>query len=181
MKLTLTHAADDVAALALEPGGEPHAARLATLDDDAPVTVVLADDHPLFRRSMARAIAGHPGLRLLAEAGDGHAALELVEALRPDVAVLDHRMPGLTGVEVCARLNDAAEPPATAVLLLSAFEDGEIVADAVRCGAAGYVGKTESRRQVCQAVVEVGRGGVAFTDRTVLGFNRATRRAARSG
>jgi two-component system nitrate/nitrite response regulator NarL len=150
-------------------------------DLDRPVTVVLADDHALFRRGMARAIERHPNLRLVAQAGDGREALELVEALQPDVAVLDHRMPHLTGVEVCARLHDAPEPPATAVLLLSAFEDGDIVADAVRCGAAGYVGKTESQRDVCRAIEDVGRGGLAFTERTTAGFNRATRGHARSG
>ncbi len=145
----------------------------AALADLEPVTVLIADDHPLFRRGKARAITRAPGLRLVAEAADGREALELLEAIEPDVAVLDHRMPGLTGVEVCAALHARATPPATAVLLLSAFEDGSIVAEAVRCGAAGYVGKTESQGAICRAIEEVGRGGIAFTDRTAAGFNRA--------
>jgi len=145
-------------------------------DAFAPVTVLIADDHPLFRRGMARAVARHPGLRLVAEAQDGREALELIDALEPDVAVLDHRMPGLTGVEVCAALAAREDPPPTATLLLSAFEDGEVVADAVRCGAAGYVGKTEPQSVVCRAIEDVGRGGIAFTERTTAGFNRALRR-----
>jgi DNA-binding NarL/FixJ family response regulator len=75
------------------------------------------------------------------------------------------------------RLHSREETPGTAVLLLSAFEDGEIVADAVRCGAAGYLGKAESQARVCAAIEEVGRGGMAFTDRTTAGFNRALRRS----
>ncbi len=141
----------------------------------APVTVVVADDHPLFRRGVARAVQRHPGLKLLAEAADGREALELIDALEPDVALLDHRMPGMTGVEVCAALHARETPPGTAVLLLSAFEDGAIVADAVRCGAAGYVGKTETLDGVCAAVEEVGRGGLAFTERTTAAFNGALR------
>jgi two-component system nitrate/nitrite response regulator NarL len=163
MDLSLTHAAD-VATLAL-------GTRAA-----GPLTVVIADDHDRFRTGIARAIGRRSDLRLLAEARDGDEALDLVRALRPDVAVLDHRMPGLTGVEVCAALQDDEDLAGTAVLLLSAFEDGEIVADAVRCGAAGYVGKTESHRRICDAIAEVGGGGIAFTDRTAAGFNRALRR-----
>ena len=141
--------------------------------DTEPVTVLVADDHPLFRRGVARAIARNPMLRLVAEAQDGAEAIELIDALDPDVAVLDHRMPELTGVEVCARLHARDEPPRTALLLLSAFEDGEIVAEAVGAGAAGYIGKTASQAEITEAIEQVGRGGIAFTPRTAEGFNRA--------
>ncbi len=153
----------------------PETATEALLDGPEPVTVLIADDHPLFRRGIARAVARQPGLKLVAEAQDGREALELIDALEPDIAVLDHRMPELTGVEVCAALGAREAPPPTALLLLSAFEDGEIVADAVRCGAAGYVGKSESQGTICRAIEEVGRGGIAFTERTTAGFNRALR------
>ena len=154
------------------------AAELPSFEHE-PLTVLVADDHPLFRGGIARAIARHPMLRLVAEAQDGAQAVELIDALEPDVAVLDHRMPAMTGVEVCALMHAREEPPGTALLLLSAFEDGEIVAAAVGAGAAGYVGKTASQAEICEAIEQVGRGGIAFTRRTTEGFNRALRRRGR--
>lgn len=143
---------------------------------EAPLRVLIADDHPLFRRGTARAIDRQPGFELVGEAMDGHEALALIAALEPDVAVLDQRMPGLTGVEVCAELRRSANPPPTRVLLLSAFEDAEIVSAAVTGGAAGYVGKTASQGELCAAIERVGRGGIAFTAGAAEGVNRAFRR-----
>ncbi len=140
-----------------------------------PLTVLIADDHPLFRRGVARAIGRRPGLTLVGEALDGREALELIDVLRPDVAVLDHRMPGLTGVEVCTALRERPDPPPTALLLLSAFEDTGIVADAVAAGAAGYVGKTASQGAICEAIERVGRGELAFTEATADGLEAALR------
>jgi two-component system nitrate/nitrite response regulator NarL len=130
--------------------------------EDEPLTVLIADDHPLFRRGLARAIRRAPGLELVAEATDGREALALIGALDPDVAVLDHRMPELSGVDVCAQLRLRPERGRTNVLLLSAFEDREMVAAAVAGGAAGYVGKGASQGEICEAIERVGRGELAF-------------------
>lgn len=124
--------------------------------------VLIADDHPLFRRGMSRAVLRRPGLELVGEAVDGRDALALIAALDPDVAVLDFRMPELSGVDVCAQLRLRPEPPRTAVLIVSAFEDAALVSAAVSCGAAGYVGKTASQGEICAAIETVGRGGIAF-------------------
>jgi two-component system nitrate/nitrite response regulator NarL len=141
------------------PGGEP-------------LRVLIADDHPLFRRGVARAVARHPGLTLVGEAQDGREAIELIDLLEPDVAVLDQRMPHATGTEVVAALHARPEPPATALLLLSAFEDVELVAGAVRAGAAGYVGKTASQGEICDAILAAGDGGLVFADETLPAVNR---------
>ena len=130
--------------------------------EQAPVSVLIADDHPLFRRGIARAIHRHPALELVAEAADGEEALELIALFEPDVAVLDHRMPGLSGVAVCAALRRRPTRLRTAVILLSAFEDADIISAAVRSGAAGYLGKSASQGAICDAIERVGRGGVAF-------------------
>lgn len=141
-----------------------------------PLRVVVADDHPLYRRGIARAVARHPQLVLVGEAENGDDALALIAALQPDVAVLDHRMPGLTGTEVCELMHDSDDPLPTAVLMLSAFEDDDLVWNAVGSGAAGYIGKSASHREVCEAILEVGSGGVAYTERTAAavdaGFDR---------
>jgi two-component system nitrate/nitrite response regulator NarL len=134
----------------------------ATAVSGRPLSVLIADDHPLFRRGIARAIRHDPHLELVGEAVDGREAISLIAALDPDVAVLDHRMPGLSGVEVCARMRRRPDPPTTAFLLLSAFEDAEIVRVAAASGAAGYFGKTASQGEICAAIERVGHGGRAY-------------------
>jgi len=137
----------------------------------AVLRVVVADDHPLFRQAVCGAIDRHPGLALVGEAADGHEALALIDALEPDVAVLDHRMPGLSGAAVCEALQAREDRPATALLILSAFEDGELVWGAVSAGAAGYIGKSASQPAICDAIERVGRGGIAFTEATGRGVS----------
>jgi two-component system nitrate/nitrite response regulator NarL len=128
----------------------------------AQLRVLVADDHPLFRRGIARMIERQPGLELVAEACDGHDALELIHVLRPDVAVLDVRMPRLSGIEVCLALQGDPGAPPTALLMLSAFDDAALVWDAIAAGAAGYIGKDAAQADVCAAIQEVGRGGSAY-------------------
>jgi two-component system nitrate/nitrite response regulator NarL len=152
----------------------------------AVLRVVVADDHPLFRQAVCGAIERHPGLALVGEAADGEEALALIDALEPDVAVLDHRMPGLSGAQVCEALQARDSRPATALLMLSAYEDGELVWGAVSAGAAGYIGKGASQAAICDAIEQVGRGGIAFTPTTGRGisdgfaqhFGRETARGA---
>jgi two-component system nitrate/nitrite response regulator NarL len=127
-----------------------------------PVTVLIADDHPLFRRGMARAVRRDPALELVGEATDGREALDLIAALRPAVAVVDQRMPELTGIDVCAQLRLAPDGVPTRVVVLSAFDDEELVRAAVAAGAAGYLSKTAGHRDVCAAIEHVARGGLAF-------------------
>ena len=153
--MTATEVPVAAAPAAATAGGAP-AGRLE------PLTVLVADDHPLFRRGIARAVSRHPNLTLVAEAADGREALALITAMQPDVAVLDHRMPGLSGVEVCGRLQLHPGPSPTAVLLLSAFESFEVVSAAVGAGAAGYVGKSASHSEICAAIERVGAAGHAF-------------------
>lgn len=137
----------------------------------AVLRVVIADDHPLFRQAVRGAIERHPGLALIGEAEDGQQALELIDTLQPDVAVLDHRMPTLSGAEVCAELRGREHRPATALLMLSAFEDADLVWGAVSSGAAGYIDKGASPDAICAAIEEVGRGGIAFTKSTSAGMS----------
>ena len=82
--------------------------------------------------------------------------------MRPDVAVLDLRMPRLTGLDVCAELRARPAPPPTRVLILSAFEDAALVWDALSAGAWGFVGKDAAPAAVCAAIEAVGRGEAAF-------------------
>ena len=124
------------------------------------ISVVVADDHPLYRDGLVRGIATAGDLELLGEAADGEEAERLIEELRPDVALVDVKMPVLGGVELCERLAERGTP--TRVVMISAYLDPNLVARALRAGAAGYLGKDASREEICEALVEVGRqAGIA--------------------
>ena len=124
--------------------------------DSRRVSVIVADDHPLYRESIVRAVRERPEFELVGEAADGRAALEEIKRLDPDVAVLDLKMPELDGLQVLNALQrDGAR---TRVVLLSAFLDGAVVFQAVAAGAAAYLSKDAQRSEVCAAIAAVARG-----------------------
>src|SRR6476646_210428 len=108
------------------------------------VTVVVADDHPLYREGVVRALSASGQVEIVAEAADGRAALAEIQQHRPDVALLDYKLPELDGVAVTNAVVRDQLP--TRVLLVSAFTDSGVVYKALETGAAGFVSK-ESRRE----------------------------------
>jgi two-component system, NarL family, nitrate/nitrite response regulator NarL len=124
------------------------------------VRVLVADDHPLYREGIVRAVKERPDLELVGEAGDGREALARIKELSPDVAVLDIRMPGLEGTQVLSALR--REGVETEVLFLSAFMESELAYRTVAEGAKGYLSKESSRQEICEAIVTVARGGTAL-------------------
>jgi two-component system nitrate/nitrite response regulator NarL len=144
-----------------------------------PATVVVADDHPIYRDGLARAIGSRPDLRLVGEAANGVEAARLIAARHPDVAVLDLRMPGLDGIAVCAQVTARRPEWRTRVVLLTAYLERALVSEAIGAGAAGYVGKDVSRYEICEAVARVSRGGTAFSDLTAPGIIQALERSLR--
>src|SRR5918992_390430 len=122
----------------------------------ARIRVFVADDHPLFREGVVRAIKERPELELVGECGDGRDALAQIQELQPDVALLDVRLPSLGGIQVITALSDAESP--TRVLVLSAFNDSPLVYDAIAAGARGYVTKDADRQTICNAITAVARG-----------------------
>ncbi|OLF09925.1 response regulator [Actinophytocola xanthii] len=135
------------------------------------VRVVVADDHPAMRAGVVALLGSEPHLEIVGEAGDGREALELVARLRPDVAVLDLRMPVLDGVAVTARI--VADHPATRVLILTTYDTDSEIARAVDAGALGYLLKDAGRDQLVSAVRAAARG------ETVLAPSVAARLVAR--
>lgn len=125
-----------------------------------PPTVLIVDDHPVYRDGLARAVEACDELRLVAEAGDGREAIERIEELRPEVAAVDMRMPEVDGLGVLAAVGSGESP--TRVLILSAYLDGDIAYRALAEGAAGYLAKDSSRQAICDAIITVARGGVAL-------------------
>ena len=125
------------------------------------VRVVLADDHPVYRSGLADTIRLRPDLELVAEASDGAEAMARIQALRPDVAVLDLKMPGLDGISVLRAV--VRENVPTKVLFVSAFVESDLAYEALGHGASGYMSKGSTGPAICDAIAAVAQGQPAVT------------------
>ena len=121
------------------------------------VTVIVGDDHPMYREGVVRAMKETGRIQVLAEVGDGRAALEAIREHKPAVALLDYRMPELDGLAVVTAV--ARDELDTRVLLLSATEDPATVYEALSAGAAGYLTKESDRDEIVAAVISCAKGG----------------------
>ena len=137
------------------------------------VRVFVADDHPIFRDGIAGAISRRPEFELVGSSCDGRGALRAIADLKPDVVVLDVRMPGVGGIEVLGALERNGF--GGRVLLLSAFTESELVYSAVAAGAAGYLSKSSTRERICDAVAAVARGETVLADEVQAGIAGAIR------
>jgi DNA-binding NarL/FixJ family response regulator len=135
--------------------------------------VVLADDHAVMRQGL-RALLERHDFAVVAEAADGPAAVAAARELRPDVAVLDVAMPGLSGVEAAREIARAA--PATRVILLTALPGGDFVGPALRAGVRGFVMKLQGIEELVRAIREVLAGGMYVSP----GFSSAVLAAVRA-
>jgi len=121
------------------------------------IRVFLLDDHEIVRRGVRELLEREPDLRVIGEAGTAAEALARVPALRPDVAVLDVRLPDGNGVEVCRELRSAL--PRLGALMLTSFADDDALIDAILAGASGYVLKQIRGADLVGAVRTVAAGG----------------------
>lgn len=122
-------------------------------DGDAPhevLRILLADDHPMFRRGLANLLGEHPDLEIVAEAGDGLTAIQLAEQVKPDVVVMDVVMPQMNGLEATRRLRKAM--PAVRVIGLSMHEEGDMARAMLAAGAAAYLRKDGSFERLVAAI-----------------------------
>ncbi|WP_156724900.1 response regulator [Streptomyces apocyni] len=124
--------------------------------EKAPVTVFLLDDHEVVRRGVHDLLDAEPDLTVIGEAGTAERALVRIPALRPQVAVLDVRLPDGDGVSVCRELR--SRMPDLACLMLTSFDDEEALLDAIMAGASGYVLKQITGTDLVHAVRTVASG-----------------------
>ncbi|WP_268255960.1 response regulator transcription factor [Streptomyces mashuensis] len=127
------------------------------------VRVLIADDQPMVRMGLALILRTAAGIEVVGEAGDGAAAVRLAGDLRPDVVLMDIRMPVMDGVEATRRL--AAEQPGCRVLALSTFDMDEYVVDALRAGACGFLPKDVTAEHLTAAVRTVAEGEAVVAPR----------------
>ncbi len=122
------------------------------------VRILLADDHPLTRSGIAEFVRREETFELVAEAEDGTRAWELIKELKPDVALLDIRMPGYDGVTVAQKVKN--EGMNTAIVMLTSYDAQQYVIASLRAGARGFVLKTVSPKELTTAINTVAKGGL---------------------
>ncbi len=121
-----------------------------------PIRIVLADDHWLMRDGTRHILEQCPDLKVVGDAEDGQQALEVMERLQPDVAILDIRMPKLNGIEVVRRMKELS--PNTEALILTAYDDDDYILAMMAAGALGYLLKTARPSELIDAVQRVHLG-----------------------
>ncbi|MFJ9085928.1 response regulator [Streptomyces sp. NPDC102384] len=129
----------------------------------AKLRVVVVDDHTVMRAGVVALLAPEPGIEVVGEADDGRSGVALVEDLRPDVALLDLRMPGLDGVAATERI--VAGPSRTRVLILTTYDTDTEIERAVEAGAIGYLLKDTTREQLVDAIRSAARGETVLAPR----------------
>ena len=125
------------------------------------IRVLVVDDFPLVREGLAAALRTDPGIEVVGQADNGREGLRLAHELRPDVIIMDMRMPEFGGMMLLERLKD--ELPDVKSLVVTASEKAETLLDAVAAGASGYLTKQTSRQELVQAVITVAGGGSIIT------------------
>jgi DNA-binding NarL/FixJ family response regulator len=124
------------------------------------ITIVLAEDHALMREATRHILEQYPEFKVVGEAEDGLQALEMIESLKPDVAILDIRMPKVNGIEVVRRMKLCC--PSTKALMLTAYDDDDYIIALMEAGASGYLLKTTRAKELADAVRTVYSGESAL-------------------
>ena len=118
--------------------------------------IVLVDDHEVVRLGLKSLLDHHPQFEVVGEAGTAKEAIEKVGLLRPDVVLMDIRLPGSSGIEACEVITE--NYPETRVIILTSYAEDEMLFSAIRAGASGYVLKQIGGEDLVRAIEAVGRG-----------------------
>ncbi|GHS95826.1 DNA-binding response regulator [Synergistales bacterium] len=130
------------------------------MQEERPITLIVADDHPLTRTGLAEWVRRNPRYELMAEVEDGTSALEAIEKFKPDVALLDIQMSNLDGIAVVRKIKSSAELAKTRAIMLTSFKAQPYVMASLMAGASGFILKTSAIRELENAVSHVMRGSL---------------------
>jgi len=149
-------------------------------DSNRVIRVLIAEDHTIVREGLKALLAARSGIDVIAEVGNGRAAVEQAQALRPDVVVMDLNMPELNGLEA-TRLIRETQGLETQVLILSMHSSEEYVRPALRAGASGYLLKGSGLSDLVSAIEAIAGGNAFFSPEVARIVLQDSRRPARSG
>lgn len=141
------------------------------------IRLLIADDHPIVRAGLAGLLSDEPGLDVVAEASDGEEAVRLAAATRPDVVLMDLRMPGTDGVAATTRIvaGDAGTPPPR-VLILTTYESDDQILAAIEAGASGYLLKAAPQAEIVAGIRSVAAGQSALSPQVAVRLVERMRR-----
>lgn len=140
----------------------PHTTDTASTDGAfTDIQVLLADDHPVVLSGLTALLESIDGVRVVGQATDGRSAVREAAVLRPDVVVMDLRMPGLDGVQATREI--LRQHPEAAVLVLTMYDEDDMIAQALRAGARGYLLKGAEQQEIERAIRAVAAGEVIFS------------------
>jgi DNA-binding NarL/FixJ family response regulator len=125
-------------------------------------TIMLVDDHPLFRQGLRRVLEAEEDFEVIMEVADGEEALRLARQLTPDVILMDINLPNMNGLQVTRDLKQSC--PDVAVIMLTAYHDDEQIFHAIRAGAAAYFPKDVTPRRLVEAIRQVSQGNYVIDD-----------------
>ncbi len=141
--------------------------------------IILVDDHEVVRLGLKSLLARHPEFNIVGEAASATEAVEKTLELKPDIVVMDIRLPGKSGIEACREIT--TQQPQTKVIMLTSYAEDELLFDAIAAGASGYVLKQIGSGELVRALETVGRGesliDSTLTQRVFAKVREATRRA----
>jgi len=126
------------------------------------IRILLADDHQLVRTGIANLLTGEAGLEIAGEASDAKEFLSMVDKVRPDIAILDIAMPGMSGIELTRQISQRY--PFIRVLILSMYTSEEFIFNAINAGAKGYLPKNTSRKELINAIHAIHEGEEYFAE-----------------
>jgi DNA-binding NarL/FixJ family response regulator len=136
------------------------------------ISVLVVDDQTLIRQAVIGILDSHPGISVAGQAESGVEAVSLARELRPDMVLMDIRMPGLDGIEATARICAEPELNETKVLILTTFEEDEYVVAALRAGASGFIGKGSEPDDITRAILSVHAGESLLSPAATRGLIR---------
>ncbi len=138
------------------------------MDENHPIRVVLADDHPIMRAGIRSLLTAKKDIQVIGEANNGLEAVEMVNSLKPDVLVLDIEMPQMDGIEASSVLNRGGST--TCILVLSSYAEKDYIRLVLEQGVSGYLIKDEAPRRIVEAVRRVANGDKGWFSESVVPY-----------